>query len=199
MPVVPVYFDYASTLCFVAHTLALQLEKELDVVFDWRPVEIAARHGGWKKGHCLDADTRANVERVAAETGVAVRVPDHWLDSRAALEGALFARDRDRLRPYQARVFESAFVAGEDIADRYVLTRIARDCGLPIGDFMQSLATRHYGAARAESMREAARLGVVGYPTFLLGELPLAGIQPLETMRLLLARYVERAAERPLH
>jgi predicted DsbA family dithiol-disulfide isomerase len=126
-------------------------------------------------------------------------VPDQWLDSRAALEGALFARERDRLRPYQARVFEAAFVAGEDIADRYVLLRIARECDLPIGEFMQSLATRRHAAALAESAREAARWGVVGYPTFLLGELPLAGIQPLETMRLLLARHVERAAIHSLH
>ena len=197
--VIPVYFDYASSLCFIAQSLAPRLETELGITFDWRPVEIAARHPGWRKGAPLGAEVRSRIERVAAETGVAVRVPDRWLDSRAALEGALFARARDRLRDYHARVFEAAFVTGEDIADRYVLTRVARDSGLPIGDFMQGLATRAYAGELATSINEAARLGVVGYPTFLLGEFPLTGIHPLETMRLLLERYIERLAPRSLH
>jgi hypothetical protein len=40
---------------------------------------------------------------------------------------------------------------------------------------------------------------VAGYPTFFLGEFPLTGIHPLETMRLLLQRYIERVAPRSLH
>jgi predicted DsbA family dithiol-disulfide isomerase len=197
--VIPVYFDYASALCFIAQALAPQLESDLDITFDWRPVQIAAHHPGWRKGEPLGAEARSKIERVAAETGVAVRIPDHWLDSRAALEGAIFARAHERLRDYHARVFEAAFVGGEDIADRYVLTRIARDSGLPVGEFMQSLATRAYGDELAVSTNEATRLGVAGYPTFFLGEFPLTGIHPLETMRLLLQRYIERVAPRSLH
>ena len=200
MPVaIPVYFDYASSLCFIAAQIGRQLETELGCVLDWRPVSIAARHPEWAPGSPVDASARARIERVAAETGVALRIPQHWPDSRAALEGALFARDHHGFREYHDRVFAAAFIDGKDIADRQVLTEIARDCGLPMGDFMLSIATRARAGELAATAAEAARHGVAGYPAFLLGDFPLVGIQPLETMRLLFQRHLARWSERTLH
>jgi predicted DsbA family dithiol-disulfide isomerase len=197
--VVPVYFDYASSLCAIAASIGAQLEADLDVTFDWRPVEIAAQYPHWKKGDRVGDETRAKIARVSAETGVPIAVPERWLDSRAALEGAFFARAHGRFCAYHERVFIAAFASRDDIADRRVLTRIAQESGLPVGEFMMALATRAHAPELSASVEEARRLGVVGYPTFLLGELPLTGIQPIETMRLLFQRHIERSRDRLLH
>ncbi len=196
MVVVPVYFDYASSLCYIAWRITLQLEAELDVVTRWRPVQIAAQYPQWRKGGLIGDDTRAKIERVAHETGIAVRIPERWLDSCAALEGAVFAEEHGPAVPYHAAVFAAAYERGEDIGDRMVLVRAATDAGLPVGRFRESLATRRAAPRLAAIRAEAQQLGVVGYPTFFLGDFPLTGIQPYETMKWLIARHLERTRAR---
>jgi hypothetical protein len=38
---------------------------------------------------------------------------------------------------------------------------------------------------------------VLGYPTFILGDFPMIGIQPIESMRLLLGRFIRQRTEEP--
>ena len=53
-------------------------------------------------------------------------------------------------------------------------------------------------AARiAANKIEADRFSALGYPSFILGDFPLTGIQPIESMRMLLARFIERRAAEP--
>ena len=49
----------------------------------------------------------------------------------------------------------------------------------------------------AANKAEADRFSALGYPSFILGDFPLTGIQPIETMRMLLARFIERRAAEP--
>ena len=189
---IPVYFDYASSLCYVAWQIMRRLEGDLDVVGRWRPVHIVAQQPAWQPGQRLPDAVRANVERVAREAGVAVRIPARWLDSRAALEGALFAEENDRAAAYHAAVFAAAFEAGEDLSDRAVLVRAAAAAGLPVGSFMECIATRRMAPALTAVAQEARRSGVAGFPTFLLGGFPLTGVQAYDTMKLLVERHLAR-------
>jgi predicted DsbA family dithiol-disulfide isomerase len=196
MPVgIPVYFDYASSLCYIASRIVDRLATELDVDIRWRPVHIAAHHPEWIQGGLVGSDTRAKIERVSKETEVALRIPARWLDSRAALEGAVFAEECGCAAAYHREVFAAVYERGEDCGDRAVLVRAAAAAGLPVGRFMECVATRRAAPQLAAVREEARRLGVIGYPTFLLGEFPLTGIQPCETMKLILARHIARASE----
>ncbi len=192
--IVPVYFDYASSLCYIAWRIAARLEAELAATMNWRPVHMAAHHPEWTPGDLIGGDTRAKIERVACETGVALRIPERWCDSRAALEGVMLAEECGCPAAYHREVFTSLYERGDDIGDRTVLVRAGVAAGLPLGRFMEFVATRR-GAPRLALIREEAqRLGVTGYPTFLLGEFALTGIQPFETMKLLVARHIERGS-----
>lgn len=194
--IVPVYFDYASSLCYIAWRIAALLEAQLNVVMRWRPVQIAAQYPTWKQGGYIGGDTRGKIERVSRETGIPLRIPERWLDSRAALEGAVLAEEHSRLPEYHRAVFGAAYERGEDIGSLSVLTKAADAAGLPVGSFMEWVATRRAAPHLAATLEEARQHGVVGYPTFFLGEFPLTGIQPYETMKLLLLRHVERSRER---
>jgi predicted DsbA family dithiol-disulfide isomerase len=194
--VIPVYFDYASSLCYIGWHIAARLAVELDVEMRWRPVHIAAQYPEWKQGELVGGDTRAKIQRVSDETGIELQVPDRWLDSRAALEGTLLAEECGCAIAYHREVFTAAYERGDDIGDRSVLVRAATVAGLPMGRFMEFVATRRGAQRLAEIREEARQLGVVGYPTFLLGEFPLTGIQPYETMKLLVMRHVERTRDR---
>jgi len=190
--IIPVYFDYASSLCYIAWRIAARLEAELGVAMSWRPVHIAAQHPECRPGDLIGGDTRAKIERVASDTGMALRIPERWCDSRAALEGAVLAEECACAAAYHGEVFAALYERGDDIGDRTVVVRAAVAAGLPMGRFMEFVATRRAAPQLALIRDEAQRQGVAGYPTFLLGEFPLTGIQPLETMRLLLARHIER-------
>jgi hypothetical protein len=48
-----------------------------------------------------------------------------------------------------------------------------------------------------ENKSEADRFSALGYPTFMLGEFPLTGIQPKDTMRLLLGRFLSQRRNSP--
>ena len=196
---IPVYFDYASSLCYIAWRISARLEAEFAVTMSWRPVHMAAQGAECKPGDLIAGDTRAKIARVARETGIALCIPERWCDSRAALEGLALAEECGCVAAYHREVFSAAYARGDDIGDRTVLVRAAVAAGLPMGRFMEFIATRRAAPRLALIREEAQRQGVTGYPTFLLGEFPLTGIQPLETMKLLVARHIERTRERLPH
>ena len=91
-----VYYDFASTLCYVAHRVFGELEPrlaELGVVLEWCPLDLAQLLG-WRRGVPIDEARIANAERVAAELGVAVRPLPVWPDSRDALAAARASLER---------------------------------------------------------------------------------------------------------
>lgn len=197
--IVPIYYDYASSLCYVAKKIMEQLHGRLDIEPLWKGVQIARRHQGWKNGEMIGDEAKGKIFRVARETGVALRVPERWLDSSYALEGAEFAREHGRFADYHDRLFAAIFEEGKDVGDLPTLLGLAESIGLPAAKLEQALLTGRLTAQVKANETEAATFGVVGYPTFMLGEFPLVGIQPAETMHLLIQRYVEKKKEEVGH
>lgn len=197
--IVPIYYDYASSLCYIAKKVMEQLQGKLAVELLWKGVQISRRHQSWKNGEMLGDEARGKIFRVARETGVELCVPERWLDSAYALEAAEFAREHGRFHDYHDAIFTAVFAEGRDVASLPILLELAESIGLPVGKLEQALRTEAFTARVKASEAEAAAFGVVGYPTFLLGEFPLIGIQPAETMRLLIQRYVDQKQKQVTH
>ncbi len=195
----PIYFDYASSLCYVAKKVMEQLQGKLEIELLWKGVQISRRHQGWKNGEMIGDEAKGKIFRVARETGIELCVPDHWLDSSYALEGAEFAREHGKFQEYHDLVFAAVFEEGQDIGSLPMLLGLAESIGLSTSALEHALTTGAFTAQVKEHEAEAATFGVAGYPTFMLGEFPLIGIQPAETMRLLIQRYVDKAREQVGH
>jgi len=133
---------------------------------------------------------RAHLARFAAGFGIeGMHSPDRSPNTRAALALAEHARDRGRLHEARHALMEAFWRRGEDLEDREVLARCATAAGL---DPAAALAAIDDPAvvARVDAMgRDAARAGVTGIPTFLIGGRRVVGCQPYEV----LAAEVERA------
>ena len=196
---VPIYYDYASSLCYVAKKVMEQLDGQLEIELLWKGVQIARRHPGWKNGEMIGDEARGKIFRVARETGVALRVPERWLDSAYALEGAEFAKEQGKFIEYRNAVFAAVFEEGKDIGDLQTLLSLAEHVGLSTTALEQALKAAIFTERVKENEAEATTFGIVGYPTFMLGAFPLIGIQPAETMRLLIQRYVDKAREQVGH
>jgi predicted DsbA family dithiol-disulfide isomerase len=190
--IIPVYFDYASSLCYVAWRVVTGLQDELEFDALWKGVSISSRSPNLRPGRGLGPAERRRLMTVAEEIGIPVTPPEKWLDSEAALKGAELARDAGAFAPYHAGVFRAAFEQRLDIAGHELLGAIAERAGMDRARFLADLQDDRTAARLAENGREADRVGVVGYPTFLLGDFPLTGIQSVNTMRCLISRYIER-------
>ena len=197
--IIPIYYDFASSLCYVAKKVMEQLDDQLDIELLWKGVQIARRHEGWKNGEMIGDEAKGKIFRVAREAGVELRVPDCWMDSSAALEGAEFAKDQGRFAEYHHTLFTAVFEEGMDISDRSILLELATGIGLSASDLEQALQASTFAERVKETEAEATTFGIVGYPTFMLGEFPLIGIQPAETMRLMIQRYIEKSREEVAH
>ena len=197
--IIPIYYDYASSLCYVAKKVMEQLHGKLEIELLWKGVQIARRHQGWKNGEMIGDEAKGKIFRVARETGVALHVPNHWLDSAYALEGAEFAKEHDKFTEYHDVIFRAVFEDSKDIGDLPTLLSIAEGIGLSPDGLETTLKESRFTNRVKETEEEAQMFQVVGYPTFMLGAFPLIGIQPAETMRLLIQRYVEKAREQVTH
>jgi predicted DsbA family dithiol-disulfide isomerase len=194
---IPIYFDYASTLCYIAWRIVKELERELAFDALWKGVPIAMRDHRAKPGRVYTDEERQKVLMVAAETGIKVAPPRAWIDSSAALQGAEIARDAGSFTAYHDAVFRAAFEERADIASAGVLDAIAERAGINRARFRTLLDSGAMLARIAEHKREADEFSALGYPTFMLGDFPMTGIQPIESMRLLLGRFIQLRSEEP--
>lgn len=195
--VIPIYFDYASTLCYVAWRIVSQLERELGFTALWKGVPIALRNYRTRPGLPLGPLELGRIRNVAAETGIAVEPPARWLDTDKALQGSELAREAGAFAAYHDAVFRAAFEQRADIGNLDLLSAIAARAGLDHAHFRDELERGRMAARIAANKAEADRFSALGYPSFILGDFPLTGIQPIESMRMLLARFLERRAAEP--
>jgi predicted DsbA family dithiol-disulfide isomerase len=195
--IIPIYFDYASTLCYVAWRIVRELEAEMGFQSLWKGVPIRLRDNHTRPGNTLGPIERMKVMNVIAETGIHVVPPDQWIDSGAALMGSELARDARKFSQYHEGVFRAAFEDRRDISDIAVVAGIAEVAGMDRDRFENDLHARITESRIAANKDEADRFSALGYPTFILGDFPLTGIQPKDTMRLLLQRFMDQRRHDP--
>jgi len=196
---IPLYYDYASSLSYIAKRVMQQLDGQLEIDLLWKGVQIARRHKGWKNGEMIGDEVKGKIVRISRDTGVPLRIPAKWLDSSYALQGAEFAKDHNLFPEYHEAVFAAAFEKSKDIGELTTLLDIAEQVGLSGTALESALLSGNLTKRVDDTEQQAATFGVVGYPTFMLGEFSLIGIQPAETMRLLIQRYVKKAREHVGH
>lgn len=186
-----VHYDFASTLCYVAHRVMQRMAptlEALDLELDWTPVDLTGL-AAFRRGMPIPAARQANVCRVAAELGVPVRIPAVWLDSRPPSAAALLAERTARAAAWRERVFSAVHEEGRDPGSAEQTRRLGLELGLRFEPEDLERGAVELAARTAVARDEM----VTGVPTFMLGRWPFAGIQEEETMGLVLARFANRA------
>jgi predicted DsbA family dithiol-disulfide isomerase len=187
---VPVYYDFASTLCYVAQRVTGRMADELAalaVELAWTPIDLATLTG-WTRGAEVNGPRRANALRVARDLRVEVRMPRQWLDSRLAGAVAAELAGTPREPSWRERVFSAVYEEGRSLEGREALAPLARDLGLELEPLLTPAAL----ARLDEQTRRARELEVTGVPTFLLGTWAFGGIQEERTLRSVLSRWAAR-------
>ncbi len=195
--VIPIYFDYSSTLCYIAWRITNQLRVELTIDPLWKGVPITSRHRRMHPGRAVTPADLEKIQSVVAETGIAVEPPPRWLDSDAAVQGSELAREAGVFDAYHDAVFRAAFEQRMDIGRLDLLADLAERVGMDRARFCADIESGRMAEKVAGHRREADRFSALGYPTFMLGDFPLIGIQRIETMRLLFERFIALRTQQP--
>ena len=187
---VPVYYDFASSLCYIAHRVLGRLAEDwaaLDLELRWVPLDLT-RLTHWERGAPLEGTGRENVCRVSDELQVPLRIPAQWIDSRRAMGVALALSDSNQEKAWRERVWTAIYEEGIDLSTPGHFERIASDLGLDT----DRLGDPGWTDALEETTRQAHRSGVTGVPTLMFDEWPLGGIHPDATMQSMLRRFAAR-------
>ena len=105
------YYDFASTLCYIAHKVLSGVETEiadLGVELEWRPIDLTMA-APWNRGDSFAEQVRTAVHNTGITLGVDVEMPDPWLDSRPASDVALSAPSASTEARWRYEVFDSIF------------------------------------------------------------------------------------------
>ncbi len=194
---VPVHFDFASSICFVAHRVAGRLAPrlaELEIALRWTPVDLTSITAV-RRGAAPAAAGIANAERVARELEVPLVMPPQWIDSRLANGAAILAEDDTRADGLREEIFSSHFERGEILDRGDLLAKRLKERGLAFDPEEWDEALQEL-TRRTECAREQL---VSGVPTFMLGDWPFGGIQDERTMALVFERFASRARRGELH
>ena len=193
---VPLFYDFASSLCYVAHRAMERLTPVLDelaIDLRWTPLDLT-RISHWRRGAPIRDLARANAERIAREFEVPLRIPLRWMDSRAALAVSLRLADSEREVTWRERVWSAVYEEGRELDGAPEVERLARELNLELDALLDGRALE----AVETTTLLALEANVSGVPTFMLGEWPLGGIQDSRTMYLVLSRFARRARGLPV-
>ncbi len=125
-----------------------------------------------------------HVRTMGAQFGITFTDRPFLSNSHRALQAAEFARENDRFSQFHSALFTAYFSKGLDIGDLAVLSQIGHGAGLDIDAMIGSIRSGKYLPKLTESQQEAARFGVTGVPSFLIGGKRLiVGAQSLEVFR----------------
>ena len=183
---VPVYYDFASTISYVAHRVMGGMVRELEALaidLEWRPIDMVVI-AGWPRGIVVDGPRRENALRVARDLHVEARMPAYWIDSRAAACIARALAGTAKEAAWRERVWSAVFEEGRDIGAAGQIERLADDLGVDLQGIVDDAAL----ASLEADTRVARAEEVTGVPTFDLG-FPLGGIQEPPTMLRLFTRW----------
>lgn len=105
-------------------------------------------------------------------------------NSKLAIQAAEFSRDQGRFDAFHDAVLQAYFAAGMDIGDREVILQLGKETGLDTQALEKALIEERYVPKMKEMQEEAAKAGVTGVPTFVLGtKRTIVGAQPIEVFR----------------
>ncbi len=163
-------FDYASPYSYLANELLAAKLPSVAVTF--RPVYLRGFEP-FNKGVPFTAQKLAHMindlQRCAAEYGLPFRVPASFpVNGLYSLRGAIAAIRGGMFEIYHRAMFRAVWADGRETSNKESVARIVRELGL--ADIASALDDTSIKDELRTSTAAAARRGVFGVPSFIVGD-----------------------------
>ena len=177
---VSIFFNFRSPYCYLASKRMFDLLARYDVDIDWRPL------GGWdgrsppERAKVKIPLVRQDVARFCRRMAIPFNPPPSNADDTAAARGSLYAESKRKLQAFVTEVMHAEWGEGNDIGQTNVLVEVAGRVGLEIGPFSAALSDKASADRLTANWEYAVRKGVLGVPTFVVGDAIFWGNDRLE-------------------
>jgi 2-hydroxychromene-2-carboxylate isomerase len=167
---VKLFFNFRSPYCYIASKTLFAIYDDYHTNLVWRPL------GGWsgrsspERAKVKVPLTRQDVRRITGKMGIPMNPPPITTDPTIAGAASLLAEERGVLRDWIVEVMRAEWAEGLDIGDEQVLTRVGEQVGLDPGELQAAFTEEGKLAQLERNWQEAQELGLIGVPSFQLGE-----------------------------
>ncbi len=167
---VKLYFNFRSPYCYIASKTLFQIFDDYEANLVWRPL------GGWsgrsspERAKVKIPLTRQDVRRVTAKMGIPMVPPPITTEPTKAGAASLLADERGLLRQWIVEVMRAEWAHGLDIGDESVLLEVGQRIGLDGDALTASFSKPAYIEQLENNWAEAQELGLIGVPSFQIGE-----------------------------
>lgn len=164
------FFNFRSPYCYLASKTLFSLVDDYRVELLWRPL------GGWdgrsppERAKVKVPLTRQDVARWARRMNIPCIPPPITTDPTLAGVVSLLAEEKGCLRDYVLETTHAEWGQGQDIGQPDILCAAAARAGLDAAEVMAALEDPARRQVLEDNWREAQALGVIGVPTFVIGE-----------------------------
>lgn len=167
---VTLYFNFRSPYCYLASKTLWPIVDDYDVNLIWKPV------GGWNLRSSPDRAkkkvpiARQDVARFARRLQIPLNPPPMETETTKAALLSLLAEKKGRLREYIISVMDKEWAEGQNIGEQEILFIAGERAGLNRDDMLAALENPDHMETLEANMHEADESGVIGVPTFLIGD-----------------------------
>ena len=188
---IAVWSDYVCPFCYLELPVLDRLQAEFDgrIEVDWLAFELRPEPAPTldPDGAYLHRVWNESVYPMAAERGLALRLPPVQPRSRKAFEAAEFARERGRFDPMHRALFRAFFEDGRDLADMDALVDIGRSADLDGRELREALESARHAEKVLRDQRLAREFGITGVPALVVSSgdkgYLVTGAQPYDALR----------------
>ena len=167
---VKLFFNFRSPYCYLASKTLWPITDDFNSTIIWRPV------GGWSLRSPPERVknkmplVRQDIARFAKRLNIALTPPPITTDPTIAGAASLLAEEKGLLREFINEVMHQEWAEGQDIGDPNVLIKVGNKIGLDSAELTASFTNESRLQQLQQNAEEAAEIGVIGVPTFVIGE-----------------------------
>jgi len=167
---VRVFFNFRSPYCYLASHRLFERLAAFDIDIQWRSLGAWDGRSAPERAKVKVPLTRQDVARWCRRMQVPFNPPPVSTDPTAAALLAFAAEDAGLLAQYVQRVMWREWAEGQDIGQTEVLEGVASDIGLPPAAVRSALDDATLLARLQANWQEAEAAGVIGVPSFVVGD-----------------------------
>lgn len=167
---VKLFFNFRSPYCYLASKTLWPIVDDFNTNLIWRPV------AGWdlrsppERAKNKIPLVRQDLARYAKRLGIPLTPPPPTTDPTIAGVASLLAEEKGLLREYIIEVMHKQWAEGLDIGDPEVILVAGENIGLDRAELADAIVDKNKLATLQQYAYEAADLGVIGVPTFVIGD-----------------------------
>ncbi|PLW67031.1 2-hydroxychromene-2-carboxylate isomerase [Pseudohalioglobus lutimaris] len=167
---VKLFFNFRSPYCYIASKTLFQIYDDYHATLVWRPL------GGWSGRSSPDRAkvkvplTRQDVRRITQKMGIPMNPPPITTDPTLAGAASLLAEEQGVLRQWIVEVMRAEWALGLDIGEEQVLLDVGEKIGLERSSLQEAFVNPDYLQQLESNWTEAQNLGLIGVPSFQVGE-----------------------------